>query len=39
MNIQDEGGMRKTVDRAVGVLTEMLPEIKRSSEPRSRSRN
>ena len=27
MNIQDEGGMRKTVDRAVGVLTEMLPEI------------
>ena len=27
MNIQDEGGMRKTVERAVGVLTEMLPEI------------
>ena len=27
MNIQDEGGMRKTVDRAMGVLTEMLPEI------------
>ncbi len=27
MNIQDEGGLRKTVDRAVGVLKEMLPEI------------
>ncbi|MBQ18929.1 MAG: galactonate dehydratase [Planctomycetaceae bacterium] len=27
MNIQDEGGLRKTVDRAVGVLKEMLPEV------------
>jgi altronate hydrolase len=27
MNIQDEGGVRKTVDRAVGVLKEMLPEV------------
>ena len=26
MNIQDEGGVKKTVDRAVGVLKEMLPE-------------
>ncbi len=29
MNIQDEGGVRKTVDRAVGVLKEMLPEVNR----------
>ena len=27
MNIQDEGGIRKTVDRAVGVLKEMLPQV------------
>ncbi len=27
MNIQDEGGVRKTVDRAAGVLKEMLPEV------------
>ncbi len=27
MNIQDEGGVKKTVDRAVGVLKEMLPEV------------
>ena len=27
MNIQNEGGVRKTIDRAVGVLKEMLPEI------------
>ncbi len=27
MNIQDEGGVRKTVERAVGVLQEMLPEV------------
>ncbi|MCA9116071.1 MAG: altronate dehydratase [Planctomycetaceae bacterium] len=27
MNIQDVGGVRKTVDRAVGVLKEMLPEV------------
>ena len=31
MNIQDEGGVRKTVDRAVGVLKEMLPEVNRAS--------
>jgi altronate hydrolase len=29
MNIQDEGGVRKTVDRAVGVLKEMLPDVNR----------
>jgi altronate hydrolase len=29
MNIQDEGGVRKTVDRAAGVLKEMLPEVNR----------
>lgn len=29
MNIQDEGGVAKTVDRAVGVLKEMLPEVNR----------
>ncbi|HEX4071817.1 MAG TPA: altronate dehydratase family protein [Planctomycetaceae bacterium] len=29
MNIQDVGGVRKTVDRAVGVLKEMLPEVNR----------
>ena len=27
MNIQDEGGIKKTVDRAVSVLGEMLPEV------------
>ena len=27
MNIQDEGGVQKTVDRGVGVLREMLPEV------------
>ena len=27
MNIQDEGGIKKTVDRAVAVLAEMLPEV------------
>jgi altronate hydrolase len=27
MNIQEEGGVAKTVDRAVGVLKEMLPEV------------
>lgn len=27
MNIQDEGGVRKTVDRGVAVLSEMLPEV------------
>src|SRR5262249_11690168 len=27
MNIQEEGGVGKTVDRAVGVLKEMLPEV------------
>ena len=27
MNIQDEGGVRKTVERAVSVLQEMLPEV------------
>jgi altronate hydrolase len=29
MNIQEEGGVRKTVDRAVGLLKEMLPEVNR----------
>jgi len=29
MNIQDVGGVRKTVDRAVGTLKEMLPEVNR----------
>jgi len=29
MNIQEEGGVAKTVDRAVGVLKEMLPEVSR----------
>ena len=29
LNIQDEGGVRKTVDRAVGVLKDMLPEVNR----------
>jgi len=29
MNIQDVGGVRKTVDRATGVLREMLPEVNR----------
>jgi altronate hydrolase len=29
MNIQDEGGVRKTVDRGVSVLREMLPEVAR----------
>lgn len=27
LNIQDQGGIRKTVDRAVGVFREMLPEV------------
>ena len=27
MNIQDEGGVQRTVDRGVGVLREMLPEV------------
>jgi altronate hydrolase len=27
MNIQEEGGVRKTVDRALGVLRDMLPEV------------
>jgi len=27
MNIQDEGGVKKTVDRAVGILRDMLPEV------------
>jgi altronate hydrolase len=27
LNIQDQGGVRKTVDRAVGVFREMLPEV------------
>ena len=27
INIQDEGGVRKTVERAVGVLSDLLPEI------------
>lgn len=30
MNIQDVGGVRKTVDRAFGVLKEMLPEVNRA---------
>ncbi len=29
MNIQDLGGIRKTVDRAIGVLKELLPEANR----------
>jgi altronate hydrolase len=29
MNIQDLGGVKKTVDRAVGLLEEMLPEVNR----------
>jgi altronate hydrolase len=29
MNIQDEGGVRKTVERGVAVLKEMLPEVNR----------
>lgn len=29
MNIQDHGGVRKTVDRAVGALREILPEVNR----------
>jgi altronate hydrolase len=29
MNIQDVGGVRKTVDRAVGLIKEMLPEVNR----------
>jgi altronate hydrolase len=29
MNIQDEGGVKKTVKRAVGVLKEMLPDVNR----------
>jgi altronate hydrolase len=29
MNIQDLGGVKKTVERAVGVLKEMLPEVNR----------
>ncbi len=29
MNIQDEGGVRKTVERGVSVLREMLPEVNR----------
>jgi altronate hydrolase len=29
MNIQDEGGVAKTVDRAVAVLKDMLPEVNR----------
>ena len=31
MNIQEVGGVRKTVDRAVGVLKELLPEINKAS--------
>ncbi|MBW3542103.1 MAG: altronate dehydratase family protein [Planctomycetes bacterium] len=30
MNIQDHGGVAKTVDRAVGVLKELLPEVNRA---------
>ncbi|MGH7127444.1 MAG: UxaA family hydrolase, partial [Planctomycetaceae bacterium] len=30
MTIQDEGGLRKTVDRAAGILKEMLPEVNRA---------
>ena len=30
MNIQDVGGVQKTVDRAAGVLREMLPEVNRA---------
>lgn len=30
MNIQDEGGVAKTVDRAVAVLKEMLPEVNKA---------
>jgi altronate hydrolase len=36
MNIQDHGGVRKTVDRAIGVLKEMLPlanDVKREPIP------
>ncbi|RMG32766.1 MAG: altronate dehydratase [Planctomycetota bacterium] len=29
MTIQEQGGIRKTVDRAVGILKEMLPEVNR----------
>ena len=29
LNIQDEGGVRKTVDRAVGIFRDMLPEVNR----------
>jgi altronate hydrolase len=29
MNIQEEGGVRKTVDRAVGMLSEMLADVNR----------
>lgn len=27
MNIQDEGGVRKTIDRAIGVVKDLLPEV------------